>query len=324
VTATFNGNTLKENVDYTCTYTKNRDAGTATIVFTGMGGYTGTAKKTFKIVGASLSKATLEFLDDEGNVKEDTKYGFVQDGVKPAIRLTLDSKTLVEGTDYTVSYANNTEKGTAELTVKGKKNYQGTLTQKFTIERQSIAALSVYAGDVVYKNAAGVVEGTLVTVMDANGRVLVKDEDYKVSYTYANDTRLENGDKLKKAGEAVGKDDIVPLETQINVKVTGNGNYDGTKTVITRVCQTSIASAKVTVQPQSFTGSAVCPGVNQITVKLGRGELQTGEYVIVGYSNNVKKGTAKVILQGTGNYGGIKIVNFQIKEKPFALLKNLF
>ena len=43
--------------------------------------------------------------------------------------------TLVNGTDYTVTYANNVKVGTATVTVKGKGNYTGTITLTFMIKK---------------------------------------------------------------------------------------------------------------------------------------------------------------------------------------------
>lgn len=45
--------TLKKNSDYTVTYSNNKNLGTATAVIKGAGSYTGTIKKTFKIVPAT-------------------------------------------------------------------------------------------------------------------------------------------------------------------------------------------------------------------------------------------------------------------------------
>lgn len=45
----------------------------------------------------------------------------------------LGSTTLVNGTDYTVTYANNTNIGLATVTITGKGNYSGTLTKNFYI-----------------------------------------------------------------------------------------------------------------------------------------------------------------------------------------------
>ena len=46
-------------------------------------------------------------------------------------------------------------------------------------------------------------------------------------------------------------------------------------------------------------------------------KLSEDDYEIVGYSNNINKGTAKVTIRGTGNYGGLKTQTFKIKAKGF-------
>ncbi|MDE6699529.1 MAG: hypothetical protein K2K10_00715 [Acetatifactor sp.] len=319
VTAQYNGKPLVKDVDYTCSYKKNTDAGTATVTFTGMGGYSGTTKKTFKIESANISLLAITFLDSAGNIKEDSSYAYEQGGVKPSIRLTLGGRILVAGTDYTLSYKNNTARGTADITVKGKKNYKGTINNKFTIVQQDIKELSATATDVVYQNKAGVVAGSKTTVTDVNGKTLTEGTDYRVSYAYVNDTYLADG-TFKKANAAVNiQKDVIPVETLIAVKITGAGGYKGNTQTYIRVCKKSIASAKVTVQAQTYTGSEIQPGMDQMTVKIGRDELYAGDYEIVGYTNNIKKGTAKVTIRGIGNYGGTKTVNFRIVQKPFIL-----
>ncbi|MDE6014766.1 MAG: leucine-rich repeat protein [Acetatifactor sp.] len=319
VTAQYNGKPLVKDVDYTCSYKKNTDAGTATITFTGMGGYSGTTKKTFKIESANISLLAITFLDSAGNIKEDSSYAYEQGGVKPSIRLTLGGRILVAGTDYTLSYKNNTARGTADITVKGKKNYKGTINNKFTIVQQDIKELSATATDVVYQNKAGVVAGSKTTVTDVNGKTLTEGTDYRVSYAYVNDTYLADG-TFKKANAAVNiQKDVIPVETLIAVKITGAGGYKGNTQTYIRVCKKSIASAKVTVRAQTYTGSEIQPGMDQMTVKIGRDELYAGDYEIVGYTNNIKKGTAKVTIRGIGNYGGTKTVNFRIVQKPFIL-----
>ena len=47
----------------------------------------------------------------------------------------LDDKTLTAGTDYTLSYANNTNAGTATVTITGKGNYIGTINKTFAINK---------------------------------------------------------------------------------------------------------------------------------------------------------------------------------------------
>lgn len=48
--------------------------------------------------------------------------------------------------------------------------------------------------------------------------------------------------------------------------------------------------------------------------------LAADDYEIVSYSNNVKKGTATVIIKGVGNYGGTKKITFKIKSKKVGFL----
>ena len=54
--------------------------------------------------------------------------------IKQSIKVKLGGKTLKPGTDYTVSYKNNKNIGTATLTIKGKGKYSGTLQKTFTIK----------------------------------------------------------------------------------------------------------------------------------------------------------------------------------------------
>ena len=56
-------------------------------------------------------------------------------GVTVKIKVDGKTVTLVNGTDYTVTYANNVKVGTATVTVKGKGNYTGTITLTFKIKK---------------------------------------------------------------------------------------------------------------------------------------------------------------------------------------------
>lgn len=51
----------------------------------------------------------------------------------PQVNLTLNSQSLIENIDYTISYKNNTNVGTATIVINGIRNYTGTLTINFQI-----------------------------------------------------------------------------------------------------------------------------------------------------------------------------------------------
>lgn len=53
--------------------------------------------------------------------------------IKPKVKLTKGISALVQGTDYTVTYKNNTKIGIASVTLKGKGKYTGSITKNFKI-----------------------------------------------------------------------------------------------------------------------------------------------------------------------------------------------
>ena len=63
----------------------------------------------------------------------DEKYGLNEGAVTPEPVVTLLGNTLVKGTDYTVSYSNNTSPGTASVIITGKGKYSGVKTVNFRI-----------------------------------------------------------------------------------------------------------------------------------------------------------------------------------------------
>ncbi len=129
-TVTLNGKTLSSDTDYTVSYSNNINAGTATVTVTGVGNYTGDAKTTFTIAQADISSAAV-------TVPKQT-YVYTGSSFTPEPTVTLGGKTLKADTDYTVSYSNNVNAGTATLTVVGTGNYVGAVTVSFTIERAAI------------------------------------------------------------------------------------------------------------------------------------------------------------------------------------------
>ncbi len=58
-------------------------------------------------------------------------------------RLTDGNKVLIENTDYTLSYQNNINPGTATVIIKGKGGYGGSVSKTFTINPKSISGVTV-------------------------------------------------------------------------------------------------------------------------------------------------------------------------------------
>lgn len=128
------GVVLKKDIDYTVSYKNNIDVGTATVIVTGKGNYLGTASCEYTITKASISKAKVTL--------STTSYNYNGKKKTPKVTVKFGNKTLKSGTDYTVTYQNNKNIGTATVTIKGKGNYTGTITEKFTIKAKKDATFT--------------------------------------------------------------------------------------------------------------------------------------------------------------------------------------
>ena len=128
--------TLVNGTDYTVVYSDNIDVGTATVSVTGKGNYTGTVKKTF-----TISIKTQEIQDSWISLSG-TSFAYTGEEIKPTVAVKNADKTLVKGTDYTVTYSNNINAGTATVSVTGKGNYTGTIQKQFEIVNQVTVSIS--------------------------------------------------------------------------------------------------------------------------------------------------------------------------------------
>ncbi len=138
-TVILNGKTLTKDTDYTVSYKNNTSVGTATITITGIGNYTGTAKKTFKIVKAkqpmtvTAKTATVQFsaVKTKKQVLDLSKTMTIKkaQGKTTFAKVTKgSSKYLTVNADTgKITVAKNTPKGTYTIKVKvtaaGNKNY---------------------------------------------------------------------------------------------------------------------------------------------------------------------------------------------------------
>ena len=97
----------------------------------------------------------------------------------PAVKVVYgeEDRVLTAGTDYTVSYSNNVNAGTARAVITGKGRFSGTVTKTFTITRigqtltLSAAASSVQAGKTTTVTAGGAKETSSYTFKSSDTSV---------------------------------------------------------------------------------------------------------------------------------------------------------
>ena len=265
---------LSAGRDYTVKFENNVEPGTAKIIITGIGKYKGTVERTFTIYrNLSKMEATL------------SETNYLYDGTAKEPKVTIEG--LTEGKDYSVSYKNNVNVGTATVTIKGITDFcSGTITKTFSIEKPSIEGLDIKLSQEVY-NYDGEEKRPKVSIEG-----LVENLDYRVSYV----NNIDPG--------------------TAKVIITGIGGYGGTveKTfkiegeISPDVIDISTLDSKISmVKEVEYTGKVIEP-------KVSIEGLTEGADYIVKYENNVNIGIAKVTIRGKGNYKGVVTKEFNITK----------
>lgn len=217
VTVTVNGKTLTVGTDYTVSDLTGTKPGSYPVTVTGTGNYTGTVTKSFEIAKADISSAAITY--DAG------PYGYTGKEWKPEVTVSFNSATRTAGNDYTVSYENNINAGTAKIIITGIGDHFTGLTEKtFTINSAEISGCTFAPiADVTYNTKAHTPEVTVAI----SGRTLEADKDYTVSYA-----------PNVNAGTAT-------------VTVTGKGNFTGS-------ANTTFTIAKADLNLSVYTISSLC------------------------------------------------------------------
>lgn len=278
VTVKYGNATLKKNTDYTVAYSNNVNAGTGTITITGKGIYGGSVKKTFTIKKLGISASAVS---GTGNKV------YTGSSIKPVPAVKVGGRTLKNGTDFTVSYKNNTEPGTATLKVTGKGNYSGSVSKTFKITARAINDVEVTVPDTVFTG-----EQVRPDVVVSYGSYqFINNSDYTLSFK-----------------------DNVNIGTA-SVVVTGKNHLSGSRTVTFPIEKADISSTEIAVKNATFTGSAVKSGVD---VRLGNVTLKEGTHYTLSYKNNVNAGTAQVTVSGKGSLEGAVTKDFTIAKADIS------
>ncbi|MCD8053492.1 MAG: leucine-rich repeat protein [Lachnospiraceae bacterium] len=251
--------------------------------------YRGTFTVTMEAEGASIAAATVSLSTDS----------YVYDGTakEPAVTVTYNGTVLTEGTDYTVSYTDNVNAGTATVTVKGMGEYIGTVTKTFEIGQAS-QTVTASAG-----NSEITYGATTSLTVTGEGDVTYKSSNEAVAVVSAEGVVTAVG-----VGTAY-----------ITVTASGDDNYKaGSASVAITVSAASINNCAVSVETSEFTydGEAKEPAV---TVTDGEMTLTADTDYIVAYSDNTNAGTATVTVTGMGNYTGTATTTFTIAKAEQTL-----
>ena len=288
---------LSGTLALTCSYVKNQ-SGAGNYDITPSGLTSSNYDITFTKGTLTVGKKALEdgFI---ANIASLVYNGVAQE---PAPVVTFNGMTLVKGTDYSVSYENNVNVGTAAIvTVTGTGNYSGTVSKNFTInpvDADDSDELGVTLGfyNVTYNGRA---QTPGVTLMFGDTE-LVEGTDYDVEYS--NNT-------------AVGT---------ATVTVTLKGNFTGTieEDFVIDPIEGNVSFTDKNVfriydpDNNTYSQKAVVEGNGQVTYTSSNKQVatvnaKTGVVQIVGAGTTVI--TATVSNSSTFDYEGANQVSYTLR-----------
>ena len=153
--------TLTATTDYTVAYTANTNVGTATVTITGVGNYSGTKTQTFTIAAKAASTLTIDAIANQTYTGAE---------ISPTVVVKHGYTTLIFGTDYTVAYSDNTNAGTARVTIRGIGNYTGDNPQTFTIAPKALTVRANSASK-IYGDANPILSFTYSGLVDGDTEI---------------------------------------------------------------------------------------------------------------------------------------------------------
>ena len=226
--------------------------------------------------------------------------------------------TLKKGRDYTLTYKNNINFGTASAIITGTGKYKGRVTKNFIIDPPfylNDTSTQTQVKDIKSRRYNGTPYTPSVNVSIFNGKkrvTLKKDKDYTL--TYANNTSASTNDK------------------KASVTITGKGEYAGEvkkEFIIEPPIDLNADSTQVkigNIKSSVYSGKAYEPNVS-LSVNNGkkRVTLKKDRDYTLKYENNIHASTndkkASVTITGKGEYTGSVSTTFTITPKSVKKLK---
>ena len=228
---------------------------------------------TFVVEDGSLI-INRKSIDDQNRITvtkpSDSKYNGEEHRNKPIVTDTKTNRTLVEGTDYELSYSDDvTNAGTVTVTVKGIGNYSGETTTTYQITKRNVTLTSGSASRVYNKEALtnGEVtvsgegfakdEGATYTV--TGSRIKVGSSKNTFTYELKENTKASNYNIEVKFGDLI----VTAEDGEVVVTITGRSDtvdYDGNEKTVSGYDVTITEGSKYTTDDFTFNGTAEAKG----------------------------------------------------------------
>ena len=261
---------------------------------------------TWKINAYSLADGIAT-----GNVTIDPVNAKVYTGAQltPSVTIEYKGKTLIQGTDYTLKYANNVNVGTATITITGIGNYSGTTTTTFKITNAAMQ-VDAYGYEGTYDGAK---HSITVTVSKPTSGATI----------YYSESKLTESN-YKTTGSTTNPtySDVCTKTIYYYVDAPNYSGYAGNALIkITSKTITSGVSISG-INDKVYTGSAITqPELALKDTSINKSLVLNTDYTVT-YTENKDVGTARLAIKGKGNYTGTVNKTFKITGDTVKITKN--
>ena len=227
---------------------------------------TGNLTLNWKIIQATITDASVTL--------PQATYRVTGSEITPEPTVVVNGRTLTKDTDYTVSYTDNTNIGTATVTVTGKNNYKGTGIATFEIANKEVLTISG-----LNNNEEFTYDGTSKT---PTGTLTVTDDKVTVSELKVLYEGTDNSYNSTTAPVNAGS-------YKVTYKVNDdNPTYVGSVTYTFTIKKAQLDKVTIVKDTFEYTGSDITPTLNNVNSKI---EV-TGDTTAKNVSNNTI--TAKI------------------------------
>ena len=300
-------------------------AGTATITATAFGK---SIQYTVNVQKSDISSALITFKDDI-----DT-YIYSGKEIKPPIQSVTVGSTVLNSSDYDVTYADNIEVGTGVIAISGKGNYEGAVTKAFNIILREDCPHSIVYDPAVAGNCLvkGKTSGTHCKIC---GKVFEKQEETdfgphkeKITIEAKEPTCTENGTTQEVICITCGRF----IKEAVTIPALGHdypASYTTAKATLSkngsvyRICSRCDGKdvKKTIYYPKTFTLSKTAFTYNgkvqkpKLTVKGSDGKTISASNFTYSIPNGKKVGRYKITIKFKGNYSGTKTLYYDILPK---------
>ena len=272
-------------------------------------------KVTFIVTDGSLTITPKSIVptDDNGITVEkpaDTTYNGSEQKNKPTVTDTKTKGTLVEGTDYTLSYSKDViNAGTVTVTIKGIGNYNGTVDTSYEINPKEYT-VTTDSAEKVYDGTALTAGGTVYNLVDGETVNLTMTGSQTNVGTSDNTYELKFEGTAKAKNYTHGTDSIGTLTvTKKSIVPDGPDTPEEKKTGIT-----------VTAPEGSKYDGEEHRNKPKVEDTKTKATLKEGKDYELSYSEDVvNAGTVTVTVTGIGNYEGSFEVTYQITKRHVTL-----